>query len=373
MHIHQVNFDIDGICSYNPERKGYRMKQLTPVFRFALHVAGLAIIMMVLFTINNAEAQMNAFKLGTFDVNGEQMLGIVLNDRTVIDVVAANEDYQKKEDVAPKAFPATMKGLIEQHDWTKNRITEILDFLKARGFLSRTDLGYIHDISSTQILAPIMYPNKLICTAVNFREHAREGGRDPESQEKAPPYLFLKPPTTTIIGHRDLVKIPAGHEMIDWEIEFATIIGKPAHNVTAEEAPEYIFGYTIVLDISNRDGRGNTNFGSNWFTAKAYDTFAPSGPFIVPREFIKNERDMRMTLKVNDRVMQDETNSVMIHDQFELVAYISSVCTLEPGDMILSGTPSGVGKGHKPPVFLKSGDVITATIEGIGTLISPVK
>ena len=331
------------------------------------------VLMIGLFTTNNRGAEMKAYKLGTFDVNGKQVLGVVLKDRTVIDIVAANEDYQRKEDVNQKALPGTMKALIEQNEWAVKRIADIIGFLQERDFLSRKDLGYIHDLSGAQILAPIMYPNKLICTAVNFREHAREGGRDPESQEKAPPYLFMKPPTTTIIGHQDFIKIPAGHDMIDWEIEFATIIGKPAHNVTAEEAPAYIFGYTIVLDISNRDGRGNANFGTNWFTAKAYDTFAPSGPFVVPREFIKDERNMRMTLKVNDRVMQDETNSVMIHDQFELVAYVSSVCTLEPGDMILSGTPSGVGKGHKPPVFLKSGDVITATIEGIGTIVSPVK
>ena len=342
------------------------MRMLVPVCTCIILVIGVTFIKI-------AGAQMNTYKLGTFGKNGEPILGVVLNDETVVDIVAANEDYQKKENVTPRPFPAGMKTMIAEQDWTNGRINDILGFLSSRKLLGRRDLGYIHDLSSLRIMAPVMYPNKLICTAVNFRKHATEGGRDPATQEQAPPYMFMKPPTTTIIGHQETVKIPEGHEMIDWEVEFATIIGKTAKNVSAEEAPGYIFGYTIVLDISNRDGRGNANFGTNWFTAKAYDTFAPSGPFVVPRRFIADDRDMNMMLKVNDTVMQNQSNKVMIHDQFELVAYVSSVCTLEPGDMILSGTPSGVGKGQKPPVFLKSGDVLTATIEGIGTIVSPVE
>jgi 2-keto-4-pentenoate hydratase/2-oxohepta-3-ene-1,7-dioic acid hydratase in catechol pathway len=192
-------------------------------------------------------------------------------------------------------------------------------------------------------------------------------------------YLFLKATTNAVIGDGDPIVIPRGRPKIDWECELAAVIGQPAKYVSAAQAKDHIFGYTIEIDVSDRGGRGDREprfGGSDWLIGKGHDTFAPMGPFVVPAEFIKDPMNLAQKLTVNGKLMQDARSSDMIHNVYELIEYGSSILTLESGDVIAAGSPAGTGMSRSvrpEQVFLKPGDVVVATIEGIGSLTHKVK
>jgi 2-keto-4-pentenoate hydratase/2-oxohepta-3-ene-1,7-dioic acid hydratase in catechol pathway len=185
------------------------------------------------------------------------------------------------------------------------------------------------------------------------------------------PYMFVKLPSA-IVASGEAIKLPPGRTQIDWECELGVVIGKQASQVAVGQARDYIFGYTLENDVSDRQGRGDTRYGSDWLMGKSHDTFAPMGPFIVPREFVADPQKLRVTFTLNGQTMQDATTALMIHDVFEQVSYASRIATLRPGDVIATGTPSGVGSARKPPIFLKAGDVAVCTYDGVGTLTNPV-
>jgi 2-keto-4-pentenoate hydratase/2-oxohepta-3-ene-1,7-dioic acid hydratase in catechol pathway len=159
---------------------------------------------------------------------------------------------------------------------------------------------------------------------------------------------------------------------VDWECELGVVIGRAAARVPVARANDFIFGYTLENDVSDRGGRGDARYGSDWLVGKSHDTFAPMGPFIVPKEFVADPRKLKVTFTLNGRVMQDADTSLMIHDVFEQVSYGSHIMTLRPGDVVATGSPAGVGSARKPPVFFKPGDVSVCTYEGVGTLTNPV-
>ena len=192
------------------------------------------------------------------------------------------------------------------------------------------------------------------------------------------PYLFLKPSRGAVIGNGDPIVLPHGRDRTDWEVELSTVIGRAAKYVTATEAQDYIFGYMVSLDISDRGGRppGGNPIRSDWFVGKGHDTFAPIGPWIVPKEFYGDPMEnLRQTLSVGGEKMQEATAGDMIHTLYELVEYASSIVTLFPGDVINNGTSGGTGVGTSvrgEQRFLQAGEEIVATIDGIGTLRMPV-
>jgi 2-keto-4-pentenoate hydratase/2-oxohepta-3-ene-1,7-dioic acid hydratase in catechol pathway len=141
--------------------------------------------------------------------------------------------------------------------------------------------------------------------------------------------------------------------------------------VSAAQVKDYIFGYTIENDVSDRGGRGDTRFGTDWLIGKSHDTFAPMGPFIIPKEFVANPQKLPVKVVTNGKLFQEGNSSQMVHDVYEQVAYASNILTLQPGDVIATGTPPGVGSARKPPVYLKGGDTISCTYEGVGTLTNP--
>jgi len=177
---------------------------------------------------------------------------------------------------------------------------------------------------------------------------------------------------SAITGNNDPIILPAGRTNIDWECELTVVIGRTAKNVTADKAADYIFGYTLENDVSDRGGRGDPRHGSDWLIAKSHDTFAPTGPFVVPKEFVADPQKLAVKFTLNGQLMQDSSTSAMIHGVYELVAYASHITTLRPGDVIATGTPPGVGSGRTPPIFLKAGDVASCSYEGVGTLTNPV-
>src|SRR6476660_2385208 len=212
--------------------------------------------------------------------------------------------------------------------------------------------------------APVPRPGKLICIGLNYRDHAAESNMPiPER-----PVIFSKFPTC-VIAPGEPVVIPTTSERVDYEAELAIVIGRRAKHVSAERAYEYVFGYTAFNDVTARDFQ----FGDGqWQRGKSCDTFAPMGPTIVTTDEIPDPHTLRITMKVNGNVMQDSNTNQLIFSIPRLIEFITQSITLEPGDVIPTGTPAGVGFARKPPVFLKPGDTMDVDIERIGGLGSPV-
>ncbi len=232
--------------------------------------------------------------------------------------------------------------------------------------------GKIKPVGAGDKLAMAPYrPTRIFCAASNFIEHANEMATVLAAKAESQPYVFLKL-QNTVIGPRETVRKPAETKMLDWEVELAAVITRRARRVSVEKALDYVGGYSIVNDVSARDLNMRTDypFKFDWFRGKCHDTFAPFGPWIVPAWLIKDPQALQMKLTVNGETMQDDSTSNMIWTLREQIAYLSTIVTLEPGDVIATGTPAGVGMGRG--VYLKSGDVMEASVEGIGSIRNPV-
>jgi 2,4-diketo-3-deoxy-L-fuconate hydrolase len=206
---------------------------------------------------------------------------------------------------------------------------------------------------------PIDRPSKIVCIGLNYRKHAFESGMEIPKE----PVVFFKS-TTALVGPDDNVIIPRNAEKVDWEVELAVVIGKRASYVPKERAFEYIAGYILHNDYSERSFQ--LERGGQWVKGKSADTFAPLGPFLATRDEIADPGHLNMWLKVNGTVCQKESTSDMIFDVPTLVSYLSQFMTLLPGDIVSTGTPAGVGLGMKPPQYLKPGDVVELGIDGLG-------
>lgn len=213
-------------------------------------------------------------------------------------------------------------------------------------------------------LPPIHRPGKILCVGLNYRDHALEGGR----QVTEYPTIFLKA-SSAIIGHRQTIYLPQVSQMVDFEAELAVVIGEQVINCAAEHAHTYIAGYTILNDITARDYQRRT---SQWTMGKSCDTFAPLGPVLVTADEIEEPHNLEITSSLNGNEMQRSNTRHLIFSIPFLIEYISSVMTLEPGDIISTGTPAGVGSFREPPVFLQSGDLVEINVEKIGSLQNPV-
>ncbi len=168
------------------------------------------------------------------------------------------------------------------------------------------------------------------------------------------------------------IQLPPGREKIDWECELSVVIGKTATRVPLDKATDYIFGYTLENDVSDRGGRGDRRHGSDWLIGKGHDTFAPMGPFIVPKQFVKDPQKLALTFTLNGKVMQDSNTDRMTHTAVEMVSFGSHILTLRAGDVIALGSPAGVGTARETPIYFKAGDTAVCTIESIGTLTNPI-
>jgi 2-keto-4-pentenoate hydratase/2-oxohepta-3-ene-1,7-dioic acid hydratase in catechol pathway len=323
------------------------------------------------------------FKVGTFQSGTTPpFVGIVLRDRFAVDLAQANAALERSRSYPRRAMPADMVGLITEYEnGLKGRIYAIVNDLVQSNALAGTRPSYVREVGQVRTLAPIPRPRMIMNAAVNFYSHIAESGT-PEQRAQAiaarkanrgVPYMFLKA-SSSVIGTGDTILIPYGRTELDWEIEVATIIGRTARYVPAPRAQDHVFGYTVMLDISDRGGRppGGFSAGTDWFVMKGQDTFGPMGPFIVPREFYGDPMvKLKQTLLVGADQRQQSDASDMIHSVWEVIEYASSLVTLQPGDVIGAGTSGGVGMGTSvrgEQVWLVAGDEITATIDGIGTL-----
>lgn len=326
-----------------------------------------------------AQGAAEPYKLGMFRQGDRTFIGLVLKDTTVLDLSKAGV-----------TTPPTLKDLIARWDEPMaNRLAQI-----AAGAAKQAP-AYALPVSALKTLPPITDPSAMLNAAVNYQEHAVEMSRggaftpsnavDPKVQQGIPgmwtrkpndprhnPYFFPKMPGA-ITGNGDPIILPAGRTNIDWECELAAVIGKTAKNVPAERAAEYIFGYTLENDVSDRGGRADARHGSDWLIGKSHDTFAPLGPFIVPRQFVPDPQKLAVTFTLSGKVMQDSNTDRMTHTAVEMVEFASRILTLKPGDIISLGSPAGVGTARATPIYFKDGDTSVCTIERIGTLSNPVR
>ena len=224
------------------------------------------------------------------------------------------------------------------------------------------------DAAAVTVLTPLQYPGKVLCAGANYYDHLVEMGIPDVRKEAQRLFFFFKPPRNALVGPGRTVKYPPHTQALDWEIELALVIGQTARQLTMENALEAVAAYTVGIDLSTRDlGRApNTFYKIDWVAGKAHDCCGPLGPRLVPAEFIADPQDLGLMLSVNGERKQDARTSGMIFDIREQLVTLSNIMTLDPGDVVLTGTPAGVGVPKQ--TFLKPGDKVEATIEQIGTL-----
>ena len=280
-------------------------------------------------------------KLIRFGPKGKELPGIKIDDSTSIDVSAFINDYNE--------------SFFENNDLEKLKKWLSINIDSCPKISNKTRLG-----------PPLVRPSKIICVGLNYSKHANESGMDVPKE----PVLFFKS-TTSIIGPNDDVIIPKNSNKTDWEVELALVIGKKASYIDAGQVKDHIFGYVLHNDISERSFQLERE--GQWVKGKSCDTFAPLGPYLVTKDEIKNANNLNLWLKLNGEIMQKSNTSDFIFKINEVVSYISQFMTLLPGDIISTGTPSGVGLGFDPPKFLKNNDIMELSVEGLGVSKQKVK
>lgn len=212
---------------------------------------------------------------------------------------------------------------------------------------------------------PLCRPSKIICLGLNYLDHNEESGFEKPQR----PILFSKTPNA-LTGPFDPIMLPQSCDQIDWEVELAVVIGRTGKRIAAEDALDYIAGFSVLNDVSGRQAQFSD---SQWFRGKSFDTFAPMGPALVTIDEIENFQNLKLTARVNGKIMQDGNSADMIFDIPTIIAFISQDITLWPGDIISTGTPSGVGIFRDPPVLLKAGDVVECRVENVGTIRNTIE
>lgn len=226
--------------------------------------------------------------------------------------------------------------------------------------IAAIDLGTLPVLNEERIGACVAGTGKFICIGLNFSDHAAETGATVPPE----PVIFMKA-TSAIVGPNDDVVIPRGSEKTDWEVELGVVIGKTAKYVSEADALDYVAGYCVSHDVSERAFQ--TERAGQWTKGKSCDTFGPIGPWLVTKDEITDPQNLGMWLKVNGQTMQDGSSKTMVYGVAHVVSYLSQFMSLHPGDVISTGTPPGVGMGQKPPRYLKTGDVVELGIEGLGS------
>ncbi len=278
-------------------------------------------------------------RLVTFDVEGTGHPGLVLPNETVVDLFQLG-------------FPSTLAVIEAVSAGT----------VSLRRLASSANPS--SPLASLPLLAPIPKPRKLLCVGLNYRDHAAETGQELPKV----PTIFNKF-ATAVIGPGSQIILPKVSDSPDYEAEFAFVIGRGGRHISAESWADHVFGYTIINDVSARDYQRAT---SQWLIGKTFDTFAPMGPWIVTADEISDPHNLDVGITINGEVLQNSNTRELIFKIPELIAYLSSVFTLEPGDIVSTGTPSGVGFARTPPRFLRAGDDVVVSVQSIGQLRNPV-
>lgn len=272
---------------------------------------------------------MKLIRFGAFE---NEKPGVLTSDGKKLNVSAFGEDYNEKF-------------------FTTNGLERLAEWLKT---------NECPEVSETERLGScVARPSKIICIGLNYAKHAAESGMDVPKE----PVVFFKS-TTALCGPNDNVIIPRNSVKTDWEVELAVIIGKKASYITVETAMDYVAGYALHNDYSEREFQ--LERGGQWVKGKSNDTFAPLGPFMATKDEVADPHNLNLWLDLNGKRLQDSNTNDLIFNIPQVVSYLSNFMTLLPGDVISTGTPAGVGLGFKPPMYLKAGDVVELGIEGLG-------
>ncbi|MCH6265347.1 fumarylacetoacetate hydrolase family protein [Neobacillus citreus] len=306
-------------------------------------------------------------KLVSFANNGRKSIGAIVGE-VVIDLQTAYKAKLQKEGkffsnrVAEVCLPDNMVEFLQGGKESMDAAKEAVQFALKN---NPNDIPLLLNKSDIKICAPILNPGKIICVGHNYRDHIVEMGRDLPTY----PVLFAKF-ANTVIGPEDDIPFYPISEQLDYEAELAIVIGKRARNVPQETALDYVAGYTICNDVTYRDIQRRT---TQFFQGKSVDGTAPMGPWIVTSDEIKDPSRLEISLSVNGEERQRSNTSNLIFTVQSLIEYLSELMTLDPGDVILTGTPGGVGVARNPQVFLKDGDIVRIEIEKMGVLQNKVK
>jgi len=289
----------------------------------------------------------------------EPRLGFIHNNQVV--------DMEDFGEISNFPLPNDMLDLIDMGFEIIPEITELVEETPENFF---EEISY--ELDQVTFLAPIEKPRKnIIGIGLNYTEHVAESARTLDTTGKLPskPIIFSKPPTTVTATNTEIIKNTKLTSQLDWECELAVVISKKGKYVAKEDALDYVFGYTVINDISARDCRRE----GQWIVSKGQDTFAPMGPVLVTRDEIENPHNLNLSLKVNGVEKQNSNTKFLLFNINDLIEDLSIVFTLEPGDIIATGTPAGVGAGRNPQEWMYDGDVVEATVEGIGTIVNTIK
>ncbi|MFS0575697.1 fumarylacetoacetate hydrolase family protein [Sporosarcina sp. 179-K 3D1 HS] len=303
-------------------------------------------------------------KLITFTTAGHSRIGAVVEENKVVDLNYAyqallkNQEKYRYKEIAEAYIPAKMEEFLQGGKESMGLAQEALAFALENPDSFEHQL--IYEKSAVKVEAPVTAPGKMICVGHNYREHILEMGREiPEF-----PVVFAKF-ANTVIGPEDDIPFHPISEQLDYEAEFTFVIGKQARNVSEEDALDYVAGYTIANDVTYRDIQRRT---LEWLQGKSVDGSAPMGPWLVTTDELTDPSGLDVVLTVNGEVRQKTNTANLVFSVQKLVAFLSNLMTLEPGDVILSGTPGGVGVAMDPPTFLKNGDVVRIEIDKVGVL-----
>jgi acylpyruvate hydrolase len=312
-------------------------------------------------------------RLVTFDYQGATRLGAEQGGNVVdlnrgYALLLAARGIANFQGQADRELPADMLGFLEGWEECLPRAQEVLAFARevqtTGGPLAK---ALMRPWSSVRLRAPILNPRKLVCLGLNYRDHAQES----KAEIPPEPILFSKY-ATSIIGPEDPILLPSVSLEVDYEVELAFIMAKGGRLIPKSQALNHVAGYTVFHDVSARDYQIRKP-GGQWMVGKTFDTFAPMGPAVVTQEDIPDPHVLDIRCTVNGEVLQSSNTKHLIFSIQDIVAYCSHIFTLEPGDVIATGTPGGIGLFRKPPRFLKDGDVVVLEIQGIGALRNPVR
>ncbi len=316
-------------------------------------------------------------KIGTVESGKGHILALIIDDKA-FDLATCSKVLEGRLSNI-SALPDNMMDFLYLGLKAVDTAKEIKAFIEDKKEPSLLSPAYLGEVSQLKFKPPITNSRKLLCLAGNYLDHIEESGMIAVLKEETNPRVFLKPVSTGLIGPGDAIKIPKTWPAIDWEAELAVIIGKRGKYIPESEALQYVAGYTCFNDVSGRNlclnGKRKERNGDwyyDWYHGKCMDTFASLGPWMVTEDEFVGLPDLRMSLRVNGVTKQDARTSDMLFRVHEIISFISQIMTLEPGDVIATGTPAGVGVSKDVPEFLKPGDQVDVEIEGIGLLTNPV-
>ncbi|PYM16840.1 MAG: 2-keto-4-pentenoate hydratase [Candidatus Rokuibacteriota bacterium] len=304
-----------------------------------------------------------SYKLLSFQAGRESRAGVLIGDAV----------YDAARVTGTPSY-ASVFGILQDWGKAKSVLTQTARRIEdGKSRVKGAPLG------KTRLLAPVLYPGNIYCAGANYADHMDEMAKvqnlpprkDPH-ETGFKPWFFVKTSRASVVGPGSNVKLPVYSQMVDWEVELAAVIGRPARNVPESKALTYVAGYTIGDDLSARDVMkrpqvpDSSPFKLDWLMQKCFDGSCPMGPWIVPASDVRDPQNLALKLWVNDDLMQDSSTSKMIFNTAEQIAQLSTLVTLWPGDVIMTGTPAGVGMGRG--IFLKAGDRLKLWIEGIGEL-----